>query len=175
MAAIAAMILHARKRGLSRTLAGHLVGNALGAHVVEVQGVDLGDLPSALEALRGRVALDRDFLARFPGYDVAGYPEDIDEILVELAAVWSAYEQGHVPEDPLRSLLRAHDADPTLAFKVRLRNRRWHVTAKRRHASGSWETIARDDHHLAEVAIGEVLRCVPTPDESDDETGGAAE
>jgi hypothetical protein len=155
MSALAAMMLHARKV-LDRDTSSHLVANALTPHVMaEADGLDLGPLPTVLDSLRARVAQDVRIRSAHPSYPYA-YPESVDDLLVELAAVWSAYEQGHVPEDPLRALLRAHREDPELSFKVRLEAGRWYVSAWR-----AGRVIAEDDHHLHEVAVGEVLRLLP--------------
>ena len=160
MSAVAAMIVHARKH-LDRSTASHLVANATSPYVMAIEGADVGPLVPLLDALRARARADVEHGARSADYPYRYplAPDALDALLVELAAIWSAYEQGHVPDDLLRTLRRAHVADPTVSFKVRLRAGRWYVTAKRGR-----EVLAQDDHHMAEVAIGEVLRCLPPTD-----------
>lgn len=153
MAAVAAMILRAREV-LERSTASHLVANALAPYVMETEGVDVGPLPTILESLSARVALDRRFRREHSGYPYV-YPDaGVEQLLEELAAIWREYEQGHSP-DLLRSLERATSADPRLSFKLRVRGGRWYVAAKRGRV-----VVASDDHPIAEVAIGEVLRSV---------------
>lgn len=73
----------------------HLVGNALGAFVVDEEDEPDPELPTVEESFRARIAADRAARAKHPSYPYE-YPDEAttDALARELARLWHVMTEG---------------------------------------------------------------------------------
>jgi hypothetical protein len=154
LSAAAAMVVRALTP-LGVDVASHLVGNAT-ASFFFMEDAEDETLPTIRAALEGVVASDRRARAAHPDYPHT-YPEDVSDLLDELAEVWRNVHAGRYEVDPVGALVSHVDlSSRSRDLKIRRSSGRWYVSVRDHR-----RVIARADHPMLEVAAELCLRLLP--------------